>query len=230
MSDDLSALNEYSGSARLFPLPNLVLFPHAVQPLHIFEPRYRQMTADALAGDRLIALVLLQPGWEADYDNRPAIHGVACLGRIVANQRRQDGCYNILLRGLGRVRIADKLKDGKLYRSARAEIIEEAVSLTPDEERSLRRQLGERVPAWFPVQKQLIEQFHKLLRSQLPLGTLSDILAFALPFEVEFKQTLLEQADVEQRVRRLLDYLDSHVPAAAAAEAERNFPPAFSKN
>ena len=85
MSDDLSPLTHFAGTARLFPLPNLVLFPHVMQPLHIFEPRYREMTADALATDRLIALALLQPGWEADYDGKPAVYPVACLGRSRAN-------------------------------------------------------------------------------------------------------------------------------------------------
>ena len=64
--------DEFAGTARLFPLPNLVLFPHVVQPLHIFEPRYRQLMADALADDRLIAMALLRPGWEEDYHRKPA--------------------------------------------------------------------------------------------------------------------------------------------------------------
>src|SRR5256885_9707642 len=105
MNDDQFALGQFTGAARLFPLPNLVLFPQVVQPLHVFEQRYRQMTADALAGDRLIAMALLRPGWEADYDGRPAIHPVACLGRVVADQRLDDGRYNLLLRGLARVRV-----------------------------------------------------------------------------------------------------------------------------
>ena len=73
MNDDFSPLSVFTGMARLFPLPNLVFFPQVVQPLHIFEPRYRQMTADALAGDRLMALVLPRSGWEADYAGSPAV-------------------------------------------------------------------------------------------------------------------------------------------------------------
>src|SRR5437763_9199059 len=95
--------------ARLFPLPNVVLFPHVMLPLHIFEPRYRQMTADALAGDRLLALVLLRPGWEADYEGRPLLHAMACLGKIVADQRLPDGRYNLLLRGLCRGRLVNEM-------------------------------------------------------------------------------------------------------------------------
>src|SRR3712207_569670 len=105
MSDDLPALDKFAGIARLFPLPNLVLFPSVIQPLHIFEPRYRQMTADALAGDRLLAIVLLRPGWEEEYEGRPAVYPVACLGHIAAHQRLEDGRSNLLLRGLRRIRI-----------------------------------------------------------------------------------------------------------------------------
>src|SRR5437763_12628020 len=100
MSDDLSALGDFDGTARLFPLPNLVLFPYVIQPLHIFEPRYRQMTADSLAGDRLLTMALLRPGWEESYEGRPAVHPVGCLGKIVADQHLENGRYNLLLRGL----------------------------------------------------------------------------------------------------------------------------------
>src|SRR5436189_2410578 len=100
MSDELSSLTDFAGTARIFPLPNLVFFPHVMQPLHIFEPRYREMTADALASDRLIALVLPTPGWEDDAASAPPLHSVACLGRIIAEQKLHDGRYNILLRGV----------------------------------------------------------------------------------------------------------------------------------
>jgi hypothetical protein len=98
MSDESAPLVNFSGTARLFPLPNLVLFPQVIQPLHIFEPRYRQMTVDALDEDRLIALALLQPGWEPDYGGAPPIFSTACLGKIVADQCLTDGRFNLLLR------------------------------------------------------------------------------------------------------------------------------------
>src|SRR5437762_6507133 len=114
MNDDFTPLSGFAGLARMFPLPNLVFFPQVMQPLHIFEPRYRQMTADALAGDRLITLVLLRPGWEADYEGRPALHAVGCLGRIVAEQQLADGRYNLLLRGLRRVRLRQHVENDRL--------------------------------------------------------------------------------------------------------------------
>src|SRR5436305_6651639 len=189
MHDTFSPLSGFAGMVRLFPLPNLVFYPQVMQPLHIFEPRYRQMTADALAGDRLITLVLPKPGWEADYAGSPPVHSVACLGKIVADQKMDDGRYNILLRGLGRVQILHEIPHGKTYRKAKVELLAEVPVAEPKSERRLRRQLSKLVPRLFSKQDEVKAQFRKLLRSDLSLGALCDIFAFALPLEVEFKQT-----------------------------------------
>src|SRR6476619_1113100 len=106
---DCSAHTVNSVQVRLFPLPNLVFFPHVMQPLHIFEPRYRQMTTDALAGDRFIAMVLPLPGWEKDYAGAPALHPIGCIGKITADQVLDDGRFNLLLRGLARVKIVSEV-------------------------------------------------------------------------------------------------------------------------
>src|SRR3990170_3664199 len=90
----------FSGVVRLFPLPNLVLYPHVMQPLHVFEGRYREMLEDAIAGDRLIAMALLEPGWEPDYESRPAIAPFACLGKVITHHRLSDCRYNLLLMGV----------------------------------------------------------------------------------------------------------------------------------
>src|SRR5688572_23887444 len=106
----------------LFPLPNVVLFPNVFLPLHIFEPRYREMTADALASDRLIGMVLLRPGWERDYEGRPPIYPIGCSGVITHAERLPDGRYNLVLRGLDRFRIVEE--DGE--RAYRRAIVEPA--------------------------------------------------------------------------------------------------------
>ena len=98
----------------LFPLPNVVLFPNVFLPLHIFEPRYREMVADALAGDRLIGMVLLRPGWEHDYEGRPPVYPIGCSGVITHVERLPDGRYNIVLRGLERFRIVEEDHDAQL--------------------------------------------------------------------------------------------------------------------
>src|SRR5436305_6346291 len=102
MSHDPAPLISFGGTARLFPLPNLVLFPAVIQPLHIFEPRYRQLMADALADDRLMALALLQPGWEDNYYESPPIFPVVCLAKIFQEEQLPDGRYNLLVQGMSR--------------------------------------------------------------------------------------------------------------------------------
>ena len=94
--------DDFAGLVRLFPLPDLVMFPHVVQPLRVFEPRYVAMLEDATQDDQLITMALLQPGWEADYDGQPPIHSTVCVGRVISQSQQTDGSYNLLLAGLAR--------------------------------------------------------------------------------------------------------------------------------
>jgi Lon protease-like protein len=240
MTDDTEALAQFRGVARLFPLPNLAFFPHVLQPLHIFEPRYRQMTADALADDRLIALVMLAGDWEKDYQGRPAIHPVGCLGTIVADQRLDDGRYNLLLRGVSRVRVVRELPADKLYRQAEVALVED-VEPAPEVRRSFRQLLVDTVSAWLPDHSGIHGELAKLLQSSLPLGALTDILTFALPLPPEVKQQQLEDPLVDVRVQRLVEHLPVKEAAASqaaahpageepAGEEPRKFPPDFSTN
>jgi uncharacterized protein len=230
MNDDLAALKNFGGIARLFPLPNVVLFPLVLQPLHIFEPRYRQMTADALADDRLIAVALLRPGWEADYEGRPPIHSIACLGRIMAEQKLPDGRYNLLLRGLSRIRIEEEIQTEKRYRSARVRLLASSDPPATAVTKELRQSIVERAPAWFPIEGPARDQLLQLLHSKLALGMLCDLLSFALPLPTETKQELLEELNTEQRARALLTLLEKKQGAADKDEGDRRFPPDFSSN
>jgi Lon protease-like protein len=99
----------------LFPLPNVVLFPGVFLPLHIFEPRYRAMTEEALDGDRLIGMVLLKPGYEAEYEGRPPVYPIGCSGLITHAERLADGRFNIVLQGLERFRVREE-DDARVYR------------------------------------------------------------------------------------------------------------------
>ena len=118
MDDDLD-LRDFSNVRRLFPLPGVVLFPHAVLPLHIFEPRYRQMTEDALAGDRLVTIVQLRPAGRVDVaGRRRRSRRSAASGRILQHERLPDGRFNFLLLGRKRVRLIREVPSGKLYRMA----------------------------------------------------------------------------------------------------------------
>lgn len=227
MNDDSSFPDNFTGVVRLFPLPNVVLFPHVVQPLHIFEPRYRQMTADALDNDRLLAPALLHPGWEGAYESRPAIHAIVCVGKIVGDQCLSDGRYNLLLRGLSRARVLEEIKDDKPYRSARVEVLPDGVSPPKDLARALHKQLGEVVRPWFPVRGPALEQLQELLKSELPLAVLCDILGFAVPLAVAVKQRLLEERDVAERAHALIKHLRREPEQTPAVP---KFPPGFSTN
>jgi uncharacterized protein len=99
----------------LFPLPNVVLFPGVFLPLHIFEARYRAMTEDALAGDRMIGMALLKPGFESEYEGRPPIYPVGCLGLITHAERLPDGRFHIVLQGVERFRVIGE-DDSRVYR------------------------------------------------------------------------------------------------------------------
>ena len=229
MNDQQPSLEGFSGYARLFPLPNLVFFPSVMQPLHIFEPRYRQLTADALDDDKLIALVLPQSGWEKTYAGQPAIHAVACLGKIIADQKLEDGRYNLLLRGMSRVRILEEVANGKLYRSARVDLLDDVPLVDSAGEAFLRHKLLELAPRMFPQPGDVKEEFRKLLMGSMPIGVLGDIVAFALPLGPAIKQELLEEIDVGRRLAKLTAHLEANVPPPNLA-GDRRFPPEFSSN
>ena len=230
MSDDPTSLEDFRGLARLFPLPNLVVFPYVVQPLHVFEPRYRQLMEDALCDDRLLAMALLQPGWEGEYAKTPPIHPVVCVGRIHQEERLPDGRWNLLLHGLARARVESEAETDRPYRVARVRLVHEEPVASPQTAGDLRRQLGRRMSRWFAAQEAALVQAEKLLQSDLTLGALCDVFGFALPLGIEVKEQLLEEIDVERRARRLIAHLEENSPPLPAETAPRPFPPGFSAN
>src|SRR5439155_7312282 len=164
---EANPLANFDGRVRLFPLPNLVMFPHVVQPLHVFEPRYRQLLADALAGDQLITMALLQPGWEPDDEGKPPLFPVACLTKIIAHKELADGRSLVLLRGLSRVRIVDELPADRLYRVARVELMPDIATLTLDDARDLRQRLVDLILARFQGSESDREQLKELFEGEI---------------------------------------------------------------
>jgi Lon protease-like protein len=229
MNDDQQALAQFNGTARLFPLPNLVLYPQVIQPLHVFEPRYRQLTTDAMHSDKLIAITLLKPGWEDNYDGKPAIFPIGCLGRVVAEQTLPDGRFNVLLRGISRIRIGPEIPGEQLYRIARAKLLQDGPLPEVGTAMAMRRELSERVLARFAGNSGARDQLNELFQGEMPLGPLCDVLSFALPLAVEDKQLLLELLDVTIRAQKLIEQIDALTPVAVAA-GDRKFPPDFSSN
>jgi len=228
---------DFAGAARLFPLPNLVLFPHVVQPLHIFEPRYCEMLEDALASDGLIAMVLLAPGWERDYEGRPPIAPMACLGRVLSHERLPDGKHNLLLRGMCRAAIRRELPPERLFRQAEIDLLEDFYPSSSAARRpQLQRRLVDLARELLPDKAAGREQLDDLLASQVSLGMLTDIFAYTLGFPLPVKQRLLTEWNVDRRAKLLLEQLgqlaERMTPSAEASddEAERPYPPRFSLN
>ncbi|HEX8819210.1 MAG TPA: LON peptidase substrate-binding domain-containing protein [Archangium sp.] len=185
---------------KVFPLPSAVLFPHAALPLHIFEPRYRALVRDALAGDKVMALAQLEPGWEGQYGERPPMQPMLCAGLIIWHEELPDGRYNILLQGVARARLLSELPSDELYRQVRVQLLPDGDYQGPEEER-LRQavfELAGRVPASFAENLLPV-----VARAQG--GALADVVAAAVVPEPERRQTLLGELDVKTRLESVLD-------------------------
>jgi Lon protease-like protein len=194
----------------LFPLPNVVLFPNVFLPLHIFEPRYRDMVGAALATDRMIGMVLLRPGWEQDYEGRPPVYSIGCSGVITHAEQLPDGRYNIVLRGVERFRIL--AEDRTLnFRRAQIEALAEGPLNAPDraEVRNSRAKLESLLtPA--------VERAGADPRMPTAMSDedLVNALAQYLGLEPLEKQALLEQPCLRSRAASLVELLEMKMMAA----------------
>ncbi len=223
--------DEFSGQVRLFPLPNLVLFPHVIQPLRVFEPRYVDLLHDALSSDRLIAMALLQPGWEPNYEGNPPIAPVACLGRVLTWQSQPNQQYNLLLVGLRRVRIVRELPTDSRFRVAEAELLEDAYpSHSAIARPALHRKLAATFEEMLPGSDDCAEVSNQVAAKKISLGTLTDVISYALDLDLCAKQALLAEPDVDRRAQQLLLHLQQSTCDADEERAMADFPPAFSMN
>ena len=231
MDDDslVFSPDNFSGFARLFPLPNLIMFPHVMQAMHIFEPRYRALFEEAVADDKLIALSVLAQGWEVDYEGRPALESMACLCRIATYQRTPEGTYNVLLLGVRRIKLQEELPPTKPFRVAEAKIIEDHVAShhSVEEIKGLQQQLLVAFKRSMPKIPASYEQIDELLGSQITLGMLADIVAYTADLNSKTKLVLLKTSNVVDRVQVLLRALDR---GGDSNKIRRTFPPAFSVN
>ncbi|QDV33544.1 LON peptidase substrate-binding domain-containing protein [Tautonia plasticadhaerens] len=227
MDPDLE-LTGFEGVCRLFPLPDVVLFPHCVLPLHIFEPRYRQMTEDALAGDKLISMVRIRD--EADWNmmEDPPIDRVACLGKIFDHQRLADGRYNLLLVGLKRVELVEELPRETLYRSAKVSILEDRYPVRPID--GLRDRLTHLFRELCLREGRVEPEIARLLDTPIPMGVLTDLLGHYLGLPPDFKRDFLAEARVEERANSLVGVLERHLDALRKGAEHGDFPPPFSTN
>jgi Lon protease-like protein len=183
----------------LFPLPNVVLFPQMPMPLHVFEPRYRKMVADALDGARVIGMTLLQPGWEPSYDGRPPIYPIGCAGTLEEVEPLDDGRYNILLRGETRFRIRAEYP-GEPYRLAEVEALSDPLgdeSSLAQVRLNLLSALASEPDAGGPI-----------VQMELPDAVFVNALCQTLALTPVERQSLLDCDTLTLRSQRLLEILE----------------------
>jgi uncharacterized protein len=184
----------------IFPLAGAVLFPRAQLPLHIFEPRYRAMVRDALAGDQRIAMV--QP---KDLGEPPGLFEVGCIGRIVGSEELDDGRFNIVLEGVSRFRIAAEADVMTPYRQVDADRSdfddeEDAEPLASIQRAELEREARRYADALgYAVDWEAV--------SRLDDEMLVNGIAQIAPLDVGSKQALLEAADLAARTDLLVQFM-----------------------
>jgi uncharacterized protein len=190
----------------LFPLPNLVFFPRTRLPLHVFEPRYRKMVTDAVAADQRFGIVLLRPGWEADYFGTPPIHACGTVGQIEQAVPLEDGRYNILVRGEVRFRVVGEVSR-EPYRTAR-------VIIQPEQAHEASQTYAQKT--WLA---DLSRQYLHYLPDQVAvpeietveLEALTNALIMSLNIDVQEKQRLLEIDDLIARADQIGNELRTRI-------------------
>jgi Lon protease-like protein len=196
----------------IFPLPNAVLFPNVFMPLHIFEPRYRDMVSDALAGDRIIGMVLLRAGFERDYEGRPSIFPVGCAGVITHSEPLQDGRFNIVLKGIEKFRVTDEDRS-KPYRLA---VIDSLPELIADVERTELHRLRQRLETLLAAAVER-EGGDPKFPPAVADEDLVNALAQYMGLEPLERQALLEREGVLARCHGLIELLEMKTIERGAA-------------
>jgi uncharacterized protein len=196
-------------SLPMFPLPNCVLLPGGLLPLHVFEPRYREMTRDCLATHQLMGVARLRPGYEKSYYDKPPVFERFGVGRIICSEELPDGRFALLLRGVGRVEIARELADDKAYRLVEARLLDDK-RVDPDDARDHQRRLITLCDRLAEVIEQGGPQLRDLVRSFDTPGLCADAIAAALIMDPDERQELLELTCPVTRLQRTLGHV-SHI-------------------
>ncbi len=191
----------------LFPLPDTVLFPHVPLPLHIFEPRYRTMIEEALAGPRVIGMVMLKPGWEPAYQGRPPIFRVGCAGIISQHEQLPDGRYNIVLLGQSAFSVTAE-DDSRPYRIGHVVYRPDAPPENPAEIREMRARLLARINSLARSGGAAGDLVDEQSTGPIPDVEFVNVLGALLDLKPLEKQALLETSGTAARYRKLLDLVE----------------------
>ncbi len=214
---DVANLESFSGIVPLFPLSSVVFFPNTLLPLHIFEPRYKEMVNAAIDNEKIIGMALLKPGWESDYYGNPDVHDVIGMGKIVSSEVFEDGKINIILYGLKRAKIQEIITD-RPYRLARVSIMDN----NPDTKDDIYRgKIEELIYKWnlYLNEKQKAHRIN--INTKLPLENLTDALAGFIFSNVFDKQRLLEETNVLKRAEIIIADLQTRLEIVSITSQKR---------
>ena len=214
-------IDEALGSLAIFPLPDVVLFPGTSIPLHVFEPRYVEMTRDVLAGSRHMAIVRLRRGFEREYHGRPPTYAIATAGEVVASRELPGDRLALVLRGTHRIAIERELPPERAFRQVVARVLEDR---TVDEDalavdRAQLVGLCERVAARLGDHGSGLRE---LTRAAEDTAALTMILASTLVVDADQRQALLEMRDPRTRAARLTERLTEVLLELGPGESSLN--------
>lgn len=216
--DDPSALDRLP----IFPLPNCVLLPGGLLPLHVFEPRYRELTRDALASHQLIGVARLRPGYESSYYGKPPVYERFGVGRIICSEELPDGRFALLLRGVARVEIAHELPAAdRMYRRAAVRQLLDA-AIDPRDGADCQQRLIALCDRLAEVLDQGGPQLRDLVRAFSAPGMCADAVAAALIMDPDLRQELLEACCPLERLQRTLGHVGHLLCELAPCEAVVN--------
>ena len=227
---DISLPDDFNNLVRLFPLPNVVLYPGVLQGLHIFEPRYLDLLKDASETDSLITMAVLKTdSFASMLGDQPTIHSTVCIGKIVTQARLEDGRHNILLIGSARARLVKELETKDRYRVAQVQLLDETCEGSEEDIAPLRRELIAKFGLFAKTNQLSSEPIRQILANQLPFGLLVDLIAYALSGPLQKQIEVLECTESMRRAQLVLGMLDGHLETTSV-EPGPDFPPPFSLN
>ena len=228
---DLTLPHGFTNIVRLFPLPNLVLFPGVMQALHVFEQRYRELMHDALAADNLISMALVKEDPLAQLSgasSKPKLHEVICIGKIVTEAKLEDGRYNLLLMGIQRAEIIREIASDKPYRMAEIRLLQPEMLSDPEEavwREKLIRKFSELAGVRQGFDSQVVSN---LTNSEMPFGLLVDLIGYSCGVSPVLQQKVLSTVDLNVRTELVLEFIDQQMKIDESHS--NDFPPGFSLN
>jgi uncharacterized protein len=190
----------------VFPLPNVIFFPQTNLPLHIFEPRYCEMIRDTIENKQLIGMFLLQPGWQDDYYGNPPIYSVGCAGELIHVENLPEGKFNIILRGITRVRALETVQDSP-YRKVRVHILPERGSAGLKATKEMKKSLL----AKLKIFSKSVTNTDLDFSEDASLVEIAHSIANTLQLDPEEKRRLLEMEDSFERAQVIHEYLSGAV-------------------